>query len=52
MVARGLREGGMGRGCLLGMEFLFEGDGSVLQLNSGDGYIIILKGTELDTLKE
>ena len=28
----------------------FEGDGSILQVKSGDGYIIILKGTELDTL--
>lgn len=50
VVARALREGGKERDCLLGLGFLFEGDGSILQVKSGDGYIIILKGTELDTL--
>ena len=31
VVARALREGGKERDCLLGLGFLFEGDGSILQ---------------------
>ena len=50
MAARVLREEGTERDSLLGMGFLFEGDGSILQVKRGDGYIIIPKGTELDTL--